>query len=65
MNGQFIACIMDVYDKVFSDVELADLAKNLQVFSEIKFFEEDAKLVGSLDNQLDYVGRRLSTNQSS
>ena len=50
------------YFEEFSEKEL-QLIKNL-VFSDLEFGEEDANLASSLENQLDYVGRRLSTNIS-
>ena len=50
------------YFEEFSEKEL-QLIKNL-VFSDLEFGEEDANLASSLENQLDYVGRRLSTNTS-
>ena len=51
----------EVYDKDFSDAELFDLVR-LQNFSDVQFFESDAALVGSLENHLQYEGRRLTTN---
>ena len=49
------------YDEFASFQELQELAK-LQVSAEIKFSEEDAVLAHSLENELEYVGRRLTTN---
>ena len=51
----------EVYDKDFSDAKLANLAK-LQILSDVNFQESDAALVSSLENQLQYEGRRLTTN---
>ena len=47
------------YDEFASFQELQELAK-LQVSAEID--EEDAVLAHSLENELEYVGRRLTTN---
>ena len=50
------------YFQEFSDREL-QLIKN-PVFSDIDFIEEDSQLVSSLENQTEYLGRKLSTNTS-
>ena len=50
------------YFEEFSEHEL-QLIKN-PFFSDLDFNEEDSKLVSSLENQTEYVGRRLSTNTS-
>ena len=51
-----------LYFQEFSDREL-QLIKN-PVFSDIDFSEEDSQLVSSLENQTEYLGRKLSTNTS-
>ena len=35
---------------------------NSPVFSEVEFEDSDSRLFSSLENNLEYVGRRLSTN---
>ena len=52
---------MSDYEELASVLELAELAK-LQVSAEIEFHEDDAVLAESLENELEYVGRRLTTN---
>ena len=49
------------YDKDFSDAELAKLAR-MQAFNDVDFHKADAGLVGSLENELQYEGRRLTTS---
>ena len=48
------------YFKEFSDKELA-IIKN-PVFSDFEFGEEDSNVVSTIENQLEYFGRRLTTN---
>ena len=50
------------YFQEFSEREL-QLIKN-PVFSDLDFHEEDSQLVSLLENQTEYLGRRLSTNTS-
>ena len=52
---------MASYDEWASNEELKELAK-LQVSVEVVFSEEDVILAHSLENKLEYVGRRLTTN---
>ena len=49
------------YDKFASLQEVKELSK-LQVSAEMRFSEEDAALAHSLENELEYVGRRLTAN---
>ena len=50
------------YFQEFSERKL-QLIKN-PVFLDLDFHEEDSQLVSSLENQTEYLGRRLSTNTS-
>ena len=49
------------YDEWASNEDLKELAK-LQVSAEMDFSEEDVVLAHSLENELEYVGRRLTPN---
>ena len=46
------------YDEFVSDAELA----SLQATADVEFHEDDAGLVASLENKLQYMGRRLTTS---
>ena len=48
------------YSQVFSEEEL----KRLKVFSDFELNCEDGHLGQTLENELEYVGRRLTTNSS-
>ena len=58
----FVVCME--FDSIFAPAEGSDSTLGLSALAQVDCSSEDSNLIGSLELQGDYVGRRLTTDVS-